>query len=182
MKLTSEWEDAWLTAWKKDRRAVRGIVMETLKGGYTNEDIEDLMQEAYAKAFMALPTYDEEQSSFLTWLCNITKSVTVDYIKAEEAKKRPALVFDVDLRGVDDEGLVVSYEDLCSDPCDDPAEQVAAEDYYHEALSRMPKQMRQCVELRQNGHSNLEIATELGIADKTVRNLISDGRVYFEED
>lgn len=175
-------KELWEAAYQNDQRAVQTIVRETLGRPIDFTELEDLTQDVYTKAFEVVDGYDPDKSQFLTWLCNIAKSVTVDYVKSAAAQKRPDLVYDSEVRGVDDEGLVVCYEDLCSDPCDDPSNQVEAEDYYHEALSRMPEQMRQCIELRQMGHSNLEIATELGIADKTVRNLISDGRCYFVED
>lgn len=175
-------KELWEAAYQNDQRAVQTIIRETLGRPIDFTELEDLTQDVYAKAFEVIDVYDANKAQFLTWLCNIAKSVTIDYVKSAAAQKRPDIVYDSEVRGVDDEGLVVCYEDLCSDPCDDPSNQVEAEDYWYSALDQMPEQMRRCFTLRQEGHSNTEIATALGVSDKTVRNLISEGRCYFIED
>ena len=173
-------KELWEAAYQNDQRAVQTIIRETLGRPIDFAELEDLTQDVYMRAFEDLSNYNADVASFLTWLCNIGKQVTINYVRSAAAQKRPDIVYDSEVRGVDDEGLVVCYEDLCSDPCDDPSNQVEAEDYYHEALSRMPEQMRMCVELRQQGHTNGEIALELDTSDGNVRYQISESRKYFE--
>ena len=172
-------KDLWEKAYKKDRRAVVAIIQDTLK--YHCEDVEDLVQDTYTRAWEKLASYQPDKSSFLTWLCNIAKSVTVNYIEEQAALKRPDLVYDVELRGVDDDDIVVGYDDLVHDPADDPSNLVEGYGEWEYALSRMSEQMRHSVRMRGEGYSNAEIADSLDISEKTVRNLISASRQFFRD-
>lgn len=171
-------KELWTQAYNDDQRAVAAVIQEVVKGHIDFDELDDLVQEAYTKAYEQLDGYDPNKASFLTWLCNVAKSVTVDYIKGREAQKRPDLVYDHQL-GVDDDG-VVGYDDLAHDPSDDPANLIEALDAWEYGLSQMPDQMRQCVELRGEGYSNQEIAEQLDTTDGNVRYQISASREYLQ--
>ena len=172
-------KELWTQAYNNDQRAVAAVIQEVVKGHLDFDEMDDLVQESYTKAYEQLDGYDPNKASFLTWLCNVAKSVTVDYLKGKAAQKRPDLQYEYQL-GVDDEGIV-GYDDLCVDPSDDPANLIEALDSWEHTLSQMPEQMRRCIELRGEGYSNEDIAAQLETTEAVVRSQISQSRQLFEQ-
>jgi len=50
---------------------------------YKKEDVEDLTQEAFIKAFNSLEKFDK-QFSFATWLCKIATNNCIDYLRKKK--------------------------------------------------------------------------------------------------
>ena len=49
---------------------------------------EDLLQETFVKVWKNIDQYDEEKASFLTWLVNIARYTTIDYLRSKGYKQQ----------------------------------------------------------------------------------------------
>jgi RNA polymerase sigma-70 factor (ECF subfamily) len=101
---------------------------------------EDLAQEAFARAYERLATYDQERR-FSCWFFQILHNVTVDYLR----RKRPALV---SMEGMEDAALdsVVGHQP--NDSPDKQAEQAALSRAVDSALAQIKPEYREAVILR----------------------------------
>lgn len=166
-------EELWMDSYTSDRRAVYSVIRDTLKRAVPWDDLDDLIHDAYTNAWEKLDSFDEDKSKFLTWLCNVAKSTTVDYIKQESAGKRPDIVYESTLTPEEE------VEDILPNPMDDPAEQAQEASTLMAAFKDLPPQMCECVFLRRMGFSNQEIAERLGTTEGSVRSQISQAKKYF---
>lgn len=164
-------------AYANDQRAVQQVVRDTVKGTLDFDLIDDITQDAWARAWEALDTYNETKSSFLTWVCNVAKSVAIDYIKSESAQKRPDLVYEHMLPGafVTEDGEYCAYDERYegANPCDDPALILEAEQEVEALAAAGTAQQRLVLQMRLEGYSNPEIAEQLGTSVSSVENQIS---------
>ncbi len=61
------------------------LYFHVLKMVKVHEQVEDLIQEAFVKAFNNLPTYNTDYA-FSTWLYRITTNHTIDYLRKKKLK------------------------------------------------------------------------------------------------
>lgn len=165
--------------YRKDRMAVRSILAEY----ESNWDVvDDLMQDVFMRA---LESEYDGRSQPLTWLCTIARNVGVDHVRAMHADKRRNEVLGGDLEGeereeyydrVDASGwLEESTLGL------NPELQVEAADTFSYAMEAMGDQRSRVLYLRHLGHTNTEIAAEMGVSEKTVRNLLSEAKNFLRD-
>lgn len=164
-------ERALKTLFKKDVMAVRSIICQY------EEDydvVDELTQDTFLKAWENRGSFNDK-SKLLTWVCQIAKNVSRDYIKGKRGT--PHLVPEDVLKCADSD----SYTDtlVAANPQDDPAEAWLAEDMLDKALALMTPQQAAAVKLRTEGYCNADIAEMLGTTEAVVRTQISTSRRYF---
>ena len=161
-------DQALETVFTSDMPAIRKII-----SGYQKDDdlVEDLVQDTYLAAWEYRDTYDSSKSSLLTWVCNIAENTCIRSNRDENRMKRPDLVLGGVLGDVDEDDCAVEYYDQpLSDDLEnmqwelDPAAQYEAEDSMAHAVSNMSTRQQEVFELRFQGYSHEEIASELGIS------------------
>src|SRR5437762_8168696 len=59
--------------------------------------VENLLQDAFVKAWANRETYDPAKGRLFTWLYNITRNVYIDYYRSRQYKKGKASVFSNDI-------------------------------------------------------------------------------------
>ena len=80
---------------------VRSAILKVIPSLSYDDELDDLEQEAWAKAWASNEQYDESKSKIQTWLHRIATSVAIDYLRAQAAQKRPTLVFTADHAATD---------------------------------------------------------------------------------
>ena len=160
-----------------DVRAIRAVLGEIVTD---HHEVDELVQDTFLRCVEKADTYNEEQSTLLTWCCNVAKNVAKNYLRDKD--RLPEVFCEAELGlGVDDDGAVCYDEILgASDPCDHSELQVEAVDMYRHALRGMTRQMASCVEMRRTGYTNEEIADNLDTTEAVVRSQISQSKKYFE--
>lgn len=166
-------------------KAIRKILKEYEESW---DVIDDLEQEVYLRALQSDPPAGDIKD--VTWMCAIAKNVGRMHVRAAHADKRANEVGEVYIEGDFDEGgyMTPYYDrgDLSADLSDrqellDPYYEYEAEQALDARLSAMPDRMADVVMRRLAGLSNPEIAEQLGVAEKTVRNLVHESSKYFRD-
>ena len=62
-----------------------------------SHDAENLLQDAFVKAWTNRATYDPSKGRLFTWLYNITRNVCIDYYRSRQYKKGKASVLSEDI-------------------------------------------------------------------------------------
>lgn len=174
------------TLFRKDRVAIRKIILE-----YQSDfdEVDDWMMDVFLRAVEKIDSFRGD-SSLLTWVCGIAKSVCVDHIRVIQADKRPELILAASLDScVDEEGSGIDYYDRalhCTDLMQlcaalDPAVVCEAHDALAMAVSDMPERMAEAVVLRYEGLPSAEIAELMGCTVSTVDNQIALGKQIITE-
>ena len=142
------------------RRYERLLVSVAYHRGLDLQTAEDVAQEAWVKAWRALPRYTESLGSLRAWLCRIAINAAVDTFRRD----RPAE--DLDEHMPDEAG--------------DPAEQVEAVAHVRavrQAVAQLPAAYRTALVLREyEGLSYAEIAAALSIPPGTVMSRLNYAR------
>jgi RNA polymerase sigma-70 factor, ECF subfamily len=136
-------------------------------------DAEDALQDAMLRAFSHLKDF-QEKSSFATWLTRIAINSALMILR----KKRGC--YEIPFDCIDDSGN--SYECLeVKSPAENPESQLArkeSEDLLKDAILRLPRGLREVVELRQaRGYTAREIAQALDISVPAVKSRLSRARL-----
>lgn len=134
---------------------------------------EDIAQEAFIKAYRALPNFRGE-SAFYTWLYRIAVNTAKNYLASQG--RRPRTVGDM---SSDEEGESFDVEDVVEDNNTPDAvlhsRQVA--EAVNQAIERLPEDLRMAVTLREiEGLSYEEIAQAMDCPIGTVRSRIFRAR------
>lgn len=130
---------------------------------------EDLAQEAFARAFEHLSTYDE-QRRFASWFFQILHNVTVDYLRR---KRPPAL----SLGDLEDSGHALPDATSMGMPPDTQAEQSALAHALDACLARIRPEYREAVVLRYREDLSVEeIAEAMSLPVGTVKTYLFRAR------
>ena len=131
----------------------------------SHEDAEDVVQEAFLRAFSAL---DSLRGDARPWLLTIVRNTSLDWLKRNQ---KPA---------------AVGYDDApdATEPSPDPEETlVIARDRekVRQALEQLPGEFREALVLREmEGLSYKEIASAAGVPLGTVMSRLSRGRDWLK--
>jgi RNA polymerase sigma-70 factor (ECF subfamily) len=137
------------------------------------EDGADLAQEAFLRAWRALPSFQGD-SSFSTWLYRLTRNLCIDFLRRE--RRREAVTASVSL---DDDGESAPIQ--VSDPRFSPERQLECRELraaLDRALAKLSDDHRQVLVLRESeGLSYREIAQALGVEEGTVKSRLARARL-----
>ena len=117
---------------------------------------EDAVQETFLRAWRAGDRFDPEIGSLRTWLFAILREVVIELGRTRAARPQ-----------VTESGVAPSVE---------PLEQSLLAWQVEEAMRRIGEQHRQAlVETYYRGRPYAEVATELGVPEKTVKSRVHKG-------
>jgi RNA polymerase sigma-70 factor (ECF subfamily) len=147
------------------QRYQRLVVSVAYRHGLDLAEAEDVAQETFVKAWLALPRYRESAGSLRAWLCRIAINTTRDVHRRE----RPAQELDEHMPDSDH----------------NPADQAEAQSKrwaVRRALDQLPAASRAALVLREyEGLSYAEIADALGIPLGTVMSRLNYARSRLRE-
>lgn len=120
---------------------------------------EDAVQETFVRAWRSRDRFDPAVASLRTWFFAIARNVVIDLLRARSS--RPVITGDVPEDMVGDVGH---------------ADRVVLGLQLEHGLSRLSSEQRQAVvEIAVRGRSSIDLATELGTSDSTVRSRLFYG-------
>jgi RNA polymerase sigma-70 factor (ECF subfamily) len=118
---------------------------------------EDLTQETFARAVVALPRFDG-RAAFSTWLCGIANNVARNYIRDQDTRRRAELRL-AELTTLRPAGETTDRAHL----------RKQRSEALYAALARLPDHLREAFVLREvEGLSMQEAATQLGISSNNM--------------
>lgn len=130
----------------------------------SRDDAEDVLQDAFVKAFLKLGTYRED-ASFGSWLKMIVINQCLDFLKKRKLKFVDA----------DEE----SFPDLAEKPA---AEMIIGLEAVHESIKRLPGGARIVVNLYLlEGFSHKETAKMLNISESTAKTQYHRAKILLRE-
>lgn len=136
------------------------------------EEVEDIAQETFIKAYRALPQFRAD-AAFYTWLYRIAVNTAKNYLAA---RNRNMLTVS-DVMGEDEEG---GEERYAAPDIDTPDAQLLSKQIAYavnEAVEALPEELRTAITLREiEGMSYEDIATFMGCPIGTVRSRIFRAR------
>ncbi len=138
------------------------------------DDADDVVQEAFIKAFRALPQFRGD-SAFYTWLYRIAVNTAKNHLVAQG--KRPISLSELTSNDVEEESfeLPVVSTDNNTPEAELMSKQVA--DVVNRAVSALPEELRTALNLREiDGLSYEEIAEAMNCPIGTVRSRIFRAR------
>lgn len=127
------------------------------------EDVEDIIQESFKRAFNALDKYDEK-FAFTTWLYNIAKNAAIDHLRRNKNNLSSS--------GIEVEGEFLSSPIIDDSPEDNLIMSQTIEEI-HANIEKLDPLYKKIAELRFiNEYAYEEIAKELDLPINTVRTRI----------
>jgi RNA polymerase sigma-70 factor (ECF subfamily) len=157
-------EAAWEEIVRRYRRKVFGIAYK-FTGRY--EESQDLCQEIFLRIFRSLDKFDRN-ADFGTWLYSVSRNHCIDHYRSGRREREMLVQHEVHL------------EELASGKFD-PHRRIEVRDKREmllEALSSLPKKLREAVVLRDiKGLSYQEIVDYLRLPEGTVKSRINRGRL-----
>jgi RNA polymerase sigma-70 factor, ECF subfamily len=135
-------------------------------------DVEDVTQEAFIKAYRALPNFRGD-SAFYTWLYRIGINTAKNYIVANG--RRTSTVIEIDAEGAESGEEMESFKDLNTPESELASRQIAAS--VDRALEELPEELRAAITLREiEGLRYEEIGRIMNCPIGTVRSRIFRAR------
>jgi RNA polymerase sigma-70 factor (ECF subfamily) len=122
---------------------------------HDREQVEDLTQEAFIKAFSSLSSFNEEYA-FSTWLYKIATNNSIDYIRK---KKLQVYSIDKPVESGDSEFLFELPDDSFEADKDLISDQRAR--LLNEAIDRLPEKYRKVIRLRHSEERSYEEIAKL---------------------
>ena len=142
------------------------------------DEVEDLAQEIFIKAFRAIRSYNF-QSSFATWLSRIATNHCYDYLRRERAS-RVSFYWQM---GENSQAELESNAESQPEHALDHEEQTVLRDLVDKLLSRAPENDRQILALKElEDYSVEEIAEILNLKPTTVKVRLHRARKRMLED
>lgn len=136
-----------------------------------HQDVEDIAQETFIKAYRALPRFRGE-SAFYTWLYRIAVNTAKNHLAA-----RPQRVQTVELDAEDADGGELAAALRQEDGPEDAAQSDELKAAIDAAIAALPEDLRSALTLREfNGLSYAQIAEVLDCPVGTVRSRIFRAR------
>jgi RNA polymerase sigma-70 factor (ECF subfamily) len=130
----------------------------TLMLGRDRTAVDDVAQETWLRIHRGLKAF-EGRSGFYAWACRIASN---EVKRWWERNRRPTV--------------------MGPEPSVDPREGIERDDLVHQALQRIPEEMRQTLLLYLwEGFSVAEVAHALDVPEGTVKSRLHWGRVRFKE-
>jgi RNA polymerase sigma-70 factor, ECF subfamily len=140
-------------------------------------DVEDVTQEAFIKAYRALPTFRGD-SAFYTWLYRIGINTAKNYLVA--AGRRAPTVTEMDADEAEGHEDAEQLRDINTPESVLMSRQIA--DTVNEAMAGLPEELRSAIALREiEGLSYEEIAAVMNCPIGTVRSRIYRAREAIAE-
>lgn len=128
------------------------------------DEAEDITQEVFIKVWKKIDSFDEEKSSFKTWLFTIARNTTIDYLR----KRRPILFTTLDTEDA------LPFEESITDTEPLPDIQFDAtlnSEKIHRHLLELPEQYRSVINLHYTEEMTFdEIGKVLGKPLNTVKS------------
>jgi len=160
---------------RKHERRVFSLVYHLVR---RRDEVEDIAQEIFIKAFRAIRSYNF-QSSFSTWLCRIATNHCYDYLRHERASR---VSFYWQMGEDRQRDLEDNVQSLPEDGLDHE-EQVVLRDLVGKLLDRAPENDRQILTLKElQDFSVEEIAEILKLKPTTVKVRLHRARKRMLED
>lgn len=137
------------------------------------EDAQDLAQEAFLRAWRALPSFQRE-SSFSTWLYRLTSNLCIDFLRREKRRRSVAAVTSLD---DEESNAPTEVPDHRFRP-ETELERKELRSAVGQALLKLSDEHRQILILRElDGLSYSEIAEHLELEEGTVKSRIARARL-----
>jgi len=134
-------------------------------------DVPDVVQEAFIKAYRALPNFRGE-SAFYTWLYRIAINTAKNHLVAQ-SRKSPAN--SIDVQDAEDYGASEWLKEYASPEREALAAELGAT--IHQAMGELPSDLREAITLREiEGLSYEDIASVMDCPIGTVRSRIFRAR------
>ena len=154
-------QSAYRTLMKKYRKLVQNLIYKMISN---KDDVEDLTQEAFIKAFNSLDKFDME-FAFSTWLYKIASNNCIDYLRK---KKLNTFSLDKEISQTDEElRFEIPDEDFKPDMS---IIQNQRKDFLEKAINSLPKKYKEVIILRHKEEMDYaEIAKTLGVPIGTVK-------------
>jgi len=134
-------------------------------------DVPDVVQEAFIKAYRALPNFRGE-SAFYTWLYRIAINTAKNHLVAQ-SRKNPAN--SIDVQDAEDYGASEWLKEYATPEREALASELEAT--IHEAMGALPSDLREAITLREiEGLSYEDIAAVMDCPIGTVRSRIFRAR------
>jgi len=154
--------DAFRGLLERHQRVVYNLARQML-GDAT--EAEDVAQEAFMKAYMALENFRRE-CSFRSWVCQITNRLCIDRIRARKAQAKQ-----------------VSLDDVTEPASPGPDEAIISSEEIKAAMNKLPEHLRSVLMLRHLEElSYEEISTALDMPIGTVKTHLHRGRNALKEE
>jgi len=161
-------QEAYQRLMTKYRQLIYNLIFRMIRN---KEDVEDLTQEAFIKAFNSLDKFDK-QFSFSTWLFKIATNNCIDYLRK---KKLNTFSIDKEL-GSEDDDYQFEIPDSERTP-DKNLMESERKKILEEAIENLPSKYKSVILLRHRDEKDYEeIAKKLKLPLGTVKAHIFRGR------
>ena len=154
-------DNAYRRLLSKYRNQIYNLILKIV---HNSEEVEDLVQESFSKAFNSITNFNKEYA-FSTWLYRIATNSSIDYLR-----KRRLKTFSLDnpIKGKDDE-YYVEIPDSREEPGKNMM-QSQRDQLVREAIAQLPDKYRVVIEMRHLQElAYEEIAEELCLPLGTVK-------------
>jgi RNA polymerase sigma-70 factor (ECF subfamily) len=154
-------DNAYKRLLSKYRNQIYSLILKIV---HNSEEVEDLVQESFSKAFNSIANFNKEYA-FSTWLYRIATNSSIDYLR-----KRRLKTFSIDnpIKSKDDE-----YYVEIPDSREEPGKNVMQsqrDQLVRDAIAQLPSKYRVVIEMRHLQELTYEeIAEELGLPLGTVK-------------
>ena len=142
----------------------------------SSDDVSDVAQEAFIKAYKAINSFRGE-SSFYTWLYRIVVNAAKSYIESNSKHKHSVDVDSEEFQSIDEQGVLASKDT----PDRIIESQELQQDIVYEIIA-LPEELRRAITLREvEGMSYEDISLVETVPVGTVRSRIFRARQFIEE-
>lgn len=142
----------------------------------SSDDVSDVAQEAFIKAYKAINSFRGE-SSFYTWLYRIVVNAVKSYIESNSKHKHNVDVDSEEFQSIDEQGVLAS-----KDTPDRIIESQELQQVIVNAMNALPEELRRAITLREvEGMSYEDISLVEKVPVGTVRSRIFRARQFIEE-
>ncbi len=154
-------DNAYRRLLSKYRNQIYNLILKIV---HDSEEVEDLVQESFSKAFNSIANFNKEYA-FSTWLYRIATNSSIDYLRKRRLK---TLSLDNPIQSKDDE-YYVEIPDLREEPGKNVM-QSQRDQLVRDAIAQLPDKYRVVIEMRHlQERTYEEIAEELGLPLGTVK-------------